>query len=474
MIDSRAPGGEDSATGDSGTGAAHTGSSLAELTAWIGRVGLIHDAPEEADATAAIDSDGVADSPDAVAAEAQCLNMIRALEECKAAAAAAQARLTASLRSRRVFRRAMAGVPAEKRDAGINAEVALARRVSPAQGSRHMGMAMALTGEMPHTHSALAAGHISEWKVTLVVKETAVLSRSDRSQVDLELAGKLRDCGDRRAGAMARSIGYRLDPGSALRRVRGATKDRRVGLRPAPDTMSILTGVLPVAQGVACKVALESHADSVRSTGDERTRSQIMADTLVERITGQQSADSISIEVGLQMSDTTLLGAGLPGADETAFVDEFGPVPAELARQLVREADKAWVRRLYTSPASGELIGMDSRRRNFSGGLRDLIVRRDQTCRTPWCDAPIRHGDHATPWSSGGATSLDNGIGLCEACNYNKEQPGWAHRVITLPGGNTRLEITDPTRRRYQSSPPSLAPPGEVVEGVPRVLSSAS
>src|SRR5699024_12776403 len=66
--------------------------------------------------------------------------------------------------------------------------------------------------------------------------DLAVLSSADRSQVDRELNGKLEDAGDRRAGALAKAAGYRLDPASAIRRVRGATKDRRVGLRPAPDT----------------------------------------------------------------------------------------------------------------------------------------------------------------------------------------------------------------------------------------------
>jgi hypothetical protein len=49
----------------------------------------------------------------------------------------------------------------------------------------------------------------------------------------------------------------------------------------------------------------------------------------------------------------------------------------------------------------------------------------DGTCRTPYCDAPIRHTDHATPVAHGGPTSVLNGLGECEACNYAKEAPGW-------------------------------------------------
>jgi hypothetical protein len=84
----------------------------------------------------------------------------------------------------------------------------------------------------------------------------------------------------------------------------------------------------------------------------------------------------------------------------------------------------AWVRRLYTSPLTGQLVAMDSRRRCFDGQLRRFILTADRTCRTPWCDAPIRHIDHAERAADGGETSAGNAAGLCEACNYAREAPG--------------------------------------------------
>lgn len=54
--------------------------------------------------------------------------------------------------------------------------------------------------------------------------------------------------------------------------------------------MTYLTALLPVVQGVAVWATLSAVADSLRSQGDERRRGQIMADTLVERVTGRQAA----------------------------------------------------------------------------------------------------------------------------------------------------------------------------------------
>ncbi len=73
---------------------------------------------------------------------------------------------------------------------------------------------------------------------------------------------------------------------------------------------------------------------------------------------------------------------------------------------------------------------MDSKARLFPTRLRRFIETRDDTCRMPYCDAPIRHIDHVLPWRSGGKTHLANGAGLCEACNHTKENPGWASKTV--------------------------------------------
>ena len=62
--------------------------------------------------------------------------------------------------------------------------MALARRESPHRGSRLVGLAQALVHEMPATMAALRAGEISEWRATLVARETACLTREDRQVAD--------------------------------------------------------------------------------------------------------------------------------------------------------------------------------------------------------------------------------------------------------------------------------------------------
>ncbi|WP_123392977.1 HNH endonuclease [Nocardioides aurantiacus] len=384
--------------------------------------------------------------------EADQIALIASLERLKGAIAAAQARVTDALARARTRHEAERGIPAAKRGQGLAAEIALARRSSPHRGSRDLGMARALVREMPRTLDLLARGQISEWRATVVVRETAVLTPEHRGQVDTEIADRLASLGDREAAAKARAIGYRLDPGSAIRRNRGARADRHVSLRPAPDTMSYLTAFLPVEQGVACLAALRQAADTARVQGQPRSRGQVMADTLVERLTGQTHAADVDVEVHVVMTDSTLLTD-----DPTpAHVVGHGPLHAALARQVVRDAPRAYLRRLFTRPGAGDLVATDSRRRTFTGELRELLVVRDQVCRTPWCDAPVRHADHVTPAADGGPTSLANGQGLCESCNYAKQAPGWQSHH--LPGDRHQVLVTTPTGHTHVSTAPD--PPG--------------
>ena len=387
---------------------------------------------------------------DRAVGDGERVEQIRLLEELKSAAAAAQAVATADLVASQRAEQQAAGMPTEQLGRGVAAQVALARRDSPHQGSRHVGLAQALVHEMPATMTALRAGAISEWRATIVARETACLTREDRRAADDELAGRLATLGDRQTEAAARAVAYRLDPHAFTARSKGAERDRRVTLRPAPDTMSRLAGFLPVAQGVAAYAALMRHADGLRAAGDPRSRGQIMADTLVERLTGQATATAVPVEVELVITDSSLLA----GADEPAQLVGLGPIPAPMARDLLRDTTaQVWLRRLYTRPGDGALVAMESRRRLFPDGLRRFLILRDQTCRTPWCGAPIRHGDHVTPVQAGGATSAANGQGLCAACNHTKQVPGWLARP-GLAGAGQSVEITTPTGHTYTSRPP--------------------
>src|SRR4051812_7512505 len=106
--------------------------------------------------------------------EAELVDAIRSLEDFKGRACAAQARLTRELDARLRDRHQAQGVPASQPGRDVGALVGFARRESPARGSRFLGFARSLA-ELPHTAAAMGSGVLSEWRATLIARETACL-----------------------------------------------------------------------------------------------------------------------------------------------------------------------------------------------------------------------------------------------------------------------------------------------------------
>jgi hypothetical protein len=383
------------------------------------------------------------------------IDRIRALDELKNAICAAEAIETVRFKASQLAAQQAAGVSKRRLGDGITEQVGLARRESPGRATRLVSLAETLTLDMPETLTAMTLGELSEWRALKIATETAFLSPEDRRRVDAELAGTFADLSDREAVATTRRLAYALDPQGFVSRGKKAHKDRHVSLRPVPDTMARFGALLPVAQGVAVLAALSREADARRAAGDPRTRGQVMADTLVERVTGQSQADQVPVEVQLVMSDATLFGF----EDRPASFAGYGPIPGAQAREWLLGLDddtRSWIRRLYVDETDGALTALDTHRRVFRDTLRRALLIRDQWCRTPWCGAPIRHLDHPVPAAEGGVTSAANGQGLCERCNYTKESPGW--RACPDPGGGAGVAVTltTPTGHTYTSRPPPI------------------
>ena len=383
---------------------------------------------------------------------------LRALDELRNALTARQARVTVAVHEAQQARDMPRGIDDADTTRLVGSQVGFARRCCPRAGAAFVNLSRALVDDMPHTLAALASGVISERDATRIIGETTGLSSGDRAGVDEAIAPLFGTGSVRRLCFAAKEHALTLAPDAARERRHAAEAERRVTVRPAPHDMAYLTAVLPIKDALVCQAALHAAADTVRAAAEDAgqsapPRGQVMADTLVARVTGRAKAqDVFGATVDLIMPLDTLLG------DTPAHVPGYGPVPADLAREWVTTGDPTGpkLRRLFTHPGTGDIVGMDSRARRYPGLLARLILFRDQTCRTPWCSAPVRHTDHITAHAKGGATSERNGQGLCERCNYVKEHPdyqvtGHAGRTTTTAGGLTAIS--------RPPSPPGLPPP---------------
>ena len=382
--------------------------------------------------------------------DADRIDLIRALEELKCSAEAAQAVLTAAFDRSQREAEARAGVPEERRGRAVAAQVALARRESPHRGRQHVGLALVLATRCRTRATAFRAGRITEWRAMLLARETACLSRADRLEVDRQVAGdprrRSRGWATASSSAAARELAYELDPVSFVERRRRAEADRRVSLRPAPDVMSQLSTLLPVKDGVAVWAVLSREADVQRAAGDQRSRGQIMADTLVRRVLNPGEGDrSVPLMINVVVPDSVLLGDD----DGFGWVEHYGPVPGDLLREWIaanaEQGVDQWVRRLYATPATGELVAMDSRSRAGS---------RARWPTTSGCATEAAALGGAAPRSATSTTprpmptavrpARPTGRDSANTCNYAKEAIGWS--ASPRPGPRHTIETVTPDR----------------------------
>jgi hypothetical protein len=148
-----------------------------------------------------------------------------------------------------------------------------------------------------------------------------------------------------------------------------------------------------------------------------RTPDQRRADALVEmaKRSGTAPADGRAPKPLFQL---------VLGSDQFRHLCELANgrvVSPEAVVPWIGEADLE----RYLFAAYGERVISVSRRRSFTGALRDLIKVRDRRCFHPSCDmrADRCQVDHIEPWAAGGLTAQDNGRLACGFHNRNRGRP---------------------------------------------------
>lgn len=390
------------------------------------------------------------------------LGIIDGLEKLKSAIAAVQAMAATLFEGQVIAQHREQSIYSKNPSYGTGAQLALARRESQDFGPRFLNYSKTLILDLPYTLGALSRGEISEQQAMIIAKETQQLSIEARQGVDADLMKdphSIEGIGTRELGDRVKQLAYRFGSHDAVTALEQAETRRYVAVFPSGGGMMTVHGVLPMDQGLALKQHLDEAAQTLKSAGDERTLDQLRCDVAVERIAGNSDGKGTKILVNLVMTDRTLF----QGESEPAYLQGYGTVPAHWARELIagrnnrdRYFAKAMVSllKIYTAPGTGQLVAMDSRQREFPAMLKHFIRIRDQICRTPYCNAPIKHLDHVLQHALDGPTSEANGAGRCARCNQTKEMEGWSESVVAGP--RHTLEIQTPYGYAYRSTAPPL------------------
>ena len=203
-----------------------------------------------------------------------------------------------------------------------------------------------------------------------------------------------------------RATAIALNPDLAEKR-RVAERERRsVFLDLAPDAMARLIAYLPAAEATAAFTAIDALAGTSAVDGDTRTIDQRRADAFTDVFLGildrQSTPDGTPLprkhgqRVALQVNvaASTLLGLD----DAPGYLGSYGPIPAQLARELAQ--DGTW-RRVLTDPATGQVCSVGTDTYRPGADLTRTIQARDVTCTFPGCRQPATRCeiDHRIPYN---------------------------------------------------------------------------
>ncbi len=354
------------------------------------------------------------------------VNAVTAWQQVIAMAQAAQAAVVREIEARTVH--ALERVPDE-----LACALACTRRVAQDLFLRAWG-----AGQHPAVGDAWAAGAIDSRKVDVILAESV---HAAPGATDLVIDDALRRAPDLTAPQLTRHLRaavIALDPAAAEAR-RVAERERRsVELVLAPDAMARLIAYLPAADATAAFTAIDALAGHATTDGDDRTVDQRRADAFTDLFTGvldrQATPDGTPlptrhgqrVAVQVTVAATTLLGLD----DRPAMLASYGPIPAQVARELAQ--DGTW-RRLLTD-GTGQVSHVGTHTYRPGADLTRTVQARDVTCTFPGCRQPAARCelDHRTPYDhaagehGGPQTSTSNLHALCKHHHQAKTKGWWS------------------------------------------------
>lgn len=292
-------------------------------------------------------------------------------------------------------------------------------------------------GQHPALADAWTSGAIDARTVDVILAEAAHAAPDAVRAVVVDAVARAADLTAPQLTRHVRTAAIATAPGAAETRRVSERARRSVEPALAPDAMARLIAYLPAAEATAAFTAIDALAGHSAADGDTRTVDQRRADAFADIFTGildtQTAPDGTALPrrhgeraaLHVTVAASTLLGLD----DHPATLGTYGPIPAQVARELAQDA--TW-RRILTDD-TGQVAAVGTTSYRPGADLTRTVAARDVTCTFPGCRQPAarceidhrepfdhhRRPDHPTQ------TSLANLHALCKHHHEAKTRRWW-------------------------------------------------
>jgi hypothetical protein len=320
----------------------------------------------------------------------------------------------------------------------VRVALCLTRRAADAE----VELAYLVHERAPVVWEALLGGRIDRRRARVLIDDTLHLPDGVARAVIDRIIDQAPGLTTGQLRVRLRKLCLEVDPDHAQQQLERAVADRRVVTQPHPDGSVELCAIgLPPHRAAAAMERINRIARSLRGPQETRTIDQLRADVLCDLLTGNphQAARAGGVELTIDLP--TLIGLDRRAGDLAGY----GPVIADLARQITAERLDAPWRYTVRDPATGEFYVGVTRRRPDTLVARKVRARYRRCvfpgCRMPAVDCDL---DHRTRVADGGATTERDLSPLCRH-DHCARHNGWTYR--RLPDGTHRW--TSPLGHTY-------------------------
>ena len=321
---------------------------------------------------------------------------------------------------------------AESAAAEIRVALTLTRRAADAE----VGFALEMQQRLPRVFDMLTRGDIDVRRAKTMLHSTGHLSEDTARTVIDRVIEQAPGLTTGQLAARIRRLCIETDPDEAQQRYEDAVGERRVVVEANPSGTANLSGLDLAPYRVAAVSARINHlARSLNTTSEPRSIDQLRADVYLDLLMGtNHTANTTTARGGvveLRVDLTTLTEL----SENPGELAGYGPVIADIARQVTDEQANAEWRFTVTDPATGQPVANSITRRRPTVTQRRHVETRNPTCVFPGCRMPATGCDldHRIPWAHGGQTTVGNLGPLCRHDHVIKTLAHWTHQG--LPDG---------------------------------------
>jgi Domain of unknown function (DUF222)/HNH endonuclease len=304
--------------------------------------------------------------------------------------------------------------------------------ISPGQAQTTLSNGVRLT-QLPGTEQALRAGELSGPKLTELTTAGVLCPGSERDLLDGAGEAPLKVIRDR----CQRSRATGADQVARIKRIR-AERSFSSWIDPegafcfkGRDTPDRGAEVLSRLEQIASRLREEQRADAKADRDADRIPERIperaiRADAFFALMTqppgdGSPPVDGAPRTQVVVRVDLAALLRGHLESGECCEIDDLGPIPVPMARDLANDSFLA-----VLFHRAGDIKAVSHFGRTINATLRTALAQRDRICVVPGCG--VSYGleiDHVLPFAEGGPTSLDNLALLCHHHHFLKTYDGW-------------------------------------------------